>query len=148
MFTYQISAVTNDRAQNYEIAFSIVGFVDDSNCQTNSFLAHPQSEPYVHAKLAQEDAKLWSYLLWISGGYLELPKCSYHFIHFDFNSEGKAYMRGGKVGPPIEIKDDHTGAPIQIPAKSVFDPHKTLGHYKAPAGKSLSCLDLGTIVHS
>ncbi len=45
-------------------------------------------------------------------------------------------MRGGKVGPPIEIKDDQTGAPIQIPAKSVFDPHKTLGHYKAPAGKS------------
>ena len=45
-------------------------------------------------------------------------------------------MRGDKVGPPIEIKDDQTGAPIQIPAKSVFDPHKTLGHYKAPAGKS------------
>ncbi len=28
-----------------------------------------------------------------------------------------------------------------IPAKSVFDPHKTLGHYKAPAGKSREASD-------
>jgi hypothetical protein len=49
--------------KSVEIAFSIVGFVDNSNCQTNDFLANPQPSPEVLAKLAQEDAKLWSKLL-------------------------------------------------------------------------------------
>jgi hypothetical protein len=119
-----------------EIAFSIVGFVDDSNCQTNDFTADPQPSPAALAKLAEEDAKLWASLLWLSGGYLELPKCSYHFIHFQFAPDGKPDMQGGHVGPAIEIDDDLTGQQICIPRKSVFDSHKTLGHYKAPAGTS------------
>jgi hypothetical protein len=122
--------------QSVEIAFSIIGFVDDSNCQTNVFMADPQPSPEALAKLAEEDAKLWSKLLWLSGGYLELSKCSYHFIHFQFAPDGAPSMQGGHVGPDIEIDDELTGQPISIPRKSVFNAHKTLGHYKAPAGNS------------
>jgi hypothetical protein len=122
--------------KSVEIAFSIVGFVDDSNCQTNDFHADPQPSPAELAHLAENDAKLWSSLLWLSGGYLELPKCSYHFIHFQFAPDGTPSMQGGPVGPPIEITDEVTGLPISIPRKSAFDAHKTLGHYKAPAGNS------------
>jgi hypothetical protein len=122
--------------RSVEIAFSIVGFVDDSNCQTNDFTADPQPSPADLAKLAEQDAKLWSSLLWLSGGYLELPKCSYHFIHFQFAPDGKPDMQGGHVGPDIEINDDLTDQQICVPRKSVFDSHKTLGHYKAPAGNS------------
>jgi hypothetical protein len=122
--------------RSVEIAFSIVGFVDDSNCQTNDFLADSQPSPAALAKLAEDDAKLWSSLLWLSGGYLELQKCSYHFIHFQFATDGTPSMQGGHVGPAIEIDDDFTGRKTSIPRKSVFDAHKTLGHYKAPAGNS------------
>jgi hypothetical protein len=45
-------------------------------------------------------------------------------------------MQGGRVGPDITIDDEVTGLKIYIPQKSVFDAHKTLGHYKAPAGNS------------
>jgi hypothetical protein len=41
-------------------------------------------------------------------------------------------MQGGNVGPDIQIDDDLTGRQISIPRKSVFNAHKTLGHYKAP----------------
>jgi hypothetical protein len=64
---------------------------------------------------------------------LELPKCSYHFLYFDFLPNGKPVPRPGTVGPPLEIIAP-TGTRIQIPAKSVYSPHKTLRHYKSPAG--------------
>lgn len=128
--------------KSVEIAFSIIGFVDDSNCQTNAFTSDPQPSPASLAKLAEDDAKLWSSLLWLSGGYLELQKCSYHFIHFQFEPDGTPHIQGGPVGPDIKIKDDLTGFPISIPRKSVFDSHKTLGHYKAPAGRSWKQCDV------
>jgi hypothetical protein len=81
------------------------------------------------------DAQLWSDLFWISGGMLELPKCSYHQIQFDFLPSGKPYMRAGQVTNEIYLQNIATNATIPITSKSVFDPHKTLGHQRAPMGK-------------
>jgi hypothetical protein len=129
--------------QSVEIAFSIVGFVDDSNCQTNAFTSDPQPSLADLAKLAEEDAKLWSSLLWLSGGYLELQKCSYHFIHFKFAPDGTPHMQGGRVGPDITIDDEVTGLKISIPRKSVFDAHKTLGHYETHGLSAMFCTSMG-----
>jgi hypothetical protein len=107
--------------KSVEIAFLIVGFVDDSN-----FLADPQPSPSTLATLAEVDAKLWSSLLWLSEGYLELPKCSYHFIQIQFAPDGTPFMQGSHVGPAIEIDDGITGQKIEIPRKLVFNAHKTL----------------------
>jgi hypothetical protein len=111
------------------INLSMVGFVDDSTGQqVNDFLSNAQPTPEHLATIMQHDAQLWSNLLWISGGLLELPKCSYHHIHFDFYHTSKPFMRGGRVAPQIMLNDNKTGAPIPITSKSVFDPDKTLGH--------------------
>eukprot|EP00957_Ditylum_brightwellii_P132673 10116495-Ditylum_brightwellii.AAC.1 len=79
------------------------------------------------------DAQLWSDLLWVSGGLLELEKCSYHYLHFDFKLNRRPV-------PSIAVSLDHmklirvkTGDAVDFPYKSVFNPHKTLGHYKALA---------------
>jgi hypothetical protein len=64
---------------------------------------------------------------------LELPKCSYHFLYFDYLPDGTPVSRGGQVGPSLTIQSP-TNEPVGIPAKSVFNTHKTLGHYEAPAG--------------
>jgi hypothetical protein len=64
---------------------------------------------------------------------LELPKCSYHFLYFDYLPDGIPVPRGGQVGPSLMIHSP-TNDPVNIPAKSVFNTHKTLGHLKAPAG--------------
>jgi hypothetical protein len=73
---------------------------------------------------------------------LELSKCSYRHIHFDFDPDGNATPRLGPVGPPITIPDNQTNATIIILSKSVANPHKTLGHYKAPRGNSATQLSV------
>jgi hypothetical protein len=123
------------------IHISMVGFVDDSTGQVNHFEANEQPSPNELAELMKIDAQLWSDLLWVSGGRLELPKCSYHQIHFDFLSDGTPNMRPGKVTEQIMISDPKTGLDIPITSKSVLNTHKTLGHYRAPAGTSKTQLN-------
>jgi hypothetical protein len=113
---------------------SILGFVDDSSCQTNDFEASPQPDLEDLIYKATVDAEIWATELFDSGGLLELIKCSYHLISFKFRSNGKPFMVKGEVGPAIEIPDALTGEMIPIPRKSVEEEHKTLGHYKAPCG--------------
>jgi hypothetical protein len=81
----------------------MIGFVDDSTGQVNDFLSHEQPTPEALARLMKIDAQIWSDLLWISGGLLELPKCSYHQIHFDFLPSGQPVMRAGQVTNEITL---------------------------------------------
>jgi hypothetical protein len=122
--------------QQMSVSLSMIGFVDDSTGQTNSFLQNDQSQPELLRAIMQLDAQLWNDLLWLSGGLLELSKCSFHHIHFDFAPDGTSMMRSGKFGTPLQVHDELTNALVTIPAKSVFQSHKTLGHHKAPAGKN------------
>jgi hypothetical protein len=110
------------------ISLSMIGFVDDSTGQVNYFTDNSQPTPEFLANLMRTDAQVWSDLLWISGGLLELPKCSYHHVHFDFSPDGKPAMRLGLVAPQINITDNSTGESIPITSKSAYNPHKTLGH--------------------
>jgi hypothetical protein len=76
---YGATFTTPDKSLS--VALSMVGFVNDSTGQVNNFTANSQPGPAVLNKFMQYDAQLWSDLLWISGGLLELPKCSYHHLH-------------------------------------------------------------------
>lgn len=122
--------------QQMSVSLSMIGFVDDSTGQTNTFVDNDQSRPELLRAIMQLDAQLWSDLLWLSGGLLELSKCSFHHIHFDFTPDGTAMMRAGTFGAPLEIHDELTDTSVTITAKSVFTSHKTLGHHKAPGGKT------------
>jgi hypothetical protein len=102
----------------------MVGFVDNSTGQVNDFDNPIQPTPKeLCSEIMKHNAKLWNDLLWISGGLLELDKCSYHHIHFDFDVDGNASLRLGHVGPPITIPDNQSHAQIQIPSKSVLNSH-------------------------
>jgi hypothetical protein len=116
------------------ITFSMAGFVDDSTSSVNDFHNNHATVDSLLSCL-QVDAQLWNDLFWCSGGMLELPKCSYHFLFFDFDASGKPLPRPGTVGPPLEVTSP-TGQKIPIPFKNVYTTHKTLGHYQAPAGTS------------
>jgi hypothetical protein len=111
----------------------MIGFVDDSTGQVNSLTSNKQPHPDTLRDVMKYDAQLWSDLLWLSGGLLELDKCSFHQVHYNFAPGGTPIMRPGIYGNPLAVKDS-TGSMVTIPAKSVYDSHKTLVHYKAPAG--------------
>jgi hypothetical protein len=60
--------------QHLSVSLSMTGFVDDSTGQVNSFVDNNQPDPEFLRAIMQIDAQLWSDLLWLSGGLLELGK--------------------------------------------------------------------------
>jgi hypothetical protein len=123
----------NSQIEAGEIKIPMIGYVDDSNGQTNMFAQdiQPTQEDLVDA--AQCDAQEWHNLLQASGGALELSKCTYQALSWTFNTEGRPFAQGIAETEGICIK---TG-PNQvqnIPEVSAHTAHKTLGHYKDPAG--------------
>ena len=119
-----------------QVSISMVGFVDDSTGTYNNF--QPQTELSFETMMShmQTDAQAWNDLLWCSGGKLELPKCSYHVLRFKFESNGAPSPNLTTPEIPLLIKDSETGSLIPIPPKQANDPHKTLGHWKAPCEKN------------
>ena len=72
------------------LRISIIGFVDDSTCITGG---KPEGTLQELLTRMEADAQLWNDLLWSSGGKLELPKCSYHVVYYDFEPSGVPVMR-------------------------------------------------------
>ena len=120
------------------VSFSIVGFVDDSNCQVNAFHDDSQRDNKALLRAATRDVQLWADLLWLSGGYLELPKCSFHLIAYKFDKRGAPFLKSFPSGQArIVIKDPKTGAPVEITHLSSATAHKTLGHWLEPCGRGV-----------
>ena len=112
------------------VRYTTVGFVDDSTCITGGDSNDTYEE--LKSKMTQ-DAQLWHDLLYVSGGKLELPKCGYHIVYWDFDDFGIPQMKITKDNESIILQDD-SGTNVTIGAKSIFQPRKNLGHYKAPGG--------------
>lgn len=89
----------------------------------------------------QEDAQIWNDLLFSSGGKLELSKCSYHVLHFEFTPNGRPLPSLNCYNSQIHIVDRETQIQIPIKAKRAFEMHKTLGHYKSPYSSIRSSLE-------
>jgi hypothetical protein len=115
------------------VRITMVGFVDDSTGTCNDFRPQQQVELTTLSSWMEQDAQAWNDLLWCSGGRLELPKCSFHALHFDFLPNGTPKPVLGANFPPIQVTDSSTAEPILIPPKRATESHKTLGHWKAPA---------------
>lgn len=109
------------------------GFVDDTNATLNDW--QPQDEATLDELLKRlcHDAQLWNDLLFISGGKLELSKCSFHVLRFEFSPDGTPRPVVA-TPPPIQLQDSVTNDPITIIGLGADEPHKTLGHHKSPAG--------------
>lgn len=130
-------ATFSDTVQEIEVHITLVGFVDDVTGQTNDFYNEDVTpEELIH--LMQEDAQVWKNLLWLTGGLLELDKCSYHFIWYQFLQDGTPVMQSTRPGPPLIVQQSHNKTHTEIKYKNPYTPHTTLGHLKAPGGGNVS----------
>ena len=116
----------------HQVSISMVGFVDDSTGSCNDFQPNTQIPLPTLFSQMEHDAQLWNNLLYCSGGKLELPKCSFHVLHFEFEPNGQPRPTLEKFDNRIHIQDSETHTKIPIPAKRAFETHKTLGHHKSP----------------
>ncbi|KAI2490272.1 hypothetical protein MHU86_24293 [Fragilaria crotonensis] len=118
------------------VELGMVGFVDDSNGQTNLF-DHEETENARHQIITQleNNAQLWAELLGISGGALEPSKCSYHVMAWQFTVTGAPIlMTDSSQFKGVRVKDPASGIDQELTYLSPYASHKTLGHYKDPAG--------------
>ena len=114
----------------------MIGFVDDSNGQVNSFLRDESPEELNRLiRKAEYNATTWSNLLSATGGSLELSKCSYHIANWQFSMQGAPVLGSVKSRvPAISVTDPITGDSHTLEYLSPSVAHKTLGHYKEPTG--------------
>jgi hypothetical protein len=118
----------------------MAGFVDDNNGQANNFR---DEQTWVNLKWlvrqAQNNANLWGLLLSATGGALELLKCSYHVLFWKFSLQGASVLTNLKrESPLLTVRDPYTNATCELEYLNPYSAHKTLGHYKEPAGTQLS----------
>eukprot|EP00957_Ditylum_brightwellii_P116141 8859892-Ditylum_brightwellii.AAC.1 len=112
---------------------TLLGIVDGMTNQVNEFFNNEVTAQELAFKMDQ-DSTLWSTLLWLSGGLLELSKCLYHFIHFGFQPDSIPGMIPDNLGLALTITSTNRNPTVAIEHKAIYDPHKILGHYKASAG--------------
>lgn len=132
-----VPAHYHDITKSIETSLGLLGFVDDCNGQTNSFFSEDtMTNRESLIKQAQHNAQLWANLLHASGGALELSKCSCHLISWMFTLQGAPVMSPKATGndSKFSVIDPMSSASIEIPILSSYQAHKTLGHYKEPAG--------------
>lgn len=74
---------------SWKVNVLAIGFVDDVRNSSNQFGQHPQ--PPLDDLIAQatKDSQNWHDLLEVSNQELELPKCSYQVMQYDFADDGE-----------------------------------------------------------
>ena len=103
------------------------GYVDDTTTWYNQFdqaLLHGDNPQDLTVGL-QRSAQWWEWLLSVTGGALELPKCFYHLMVFNFTKEGKPYLLPPEAirTPPIRIRDHTTGESNPVTHKPCSEAH-------------------------
>ena len=121
-----------------EVRISMVGFVDDSNGSCNDFQPATQATLDQLFHRMESDAQLWNDLLYCTGGKLELQKCSFHVLHFEFLSDGRPRPSLERHDDQIHIRDAESQTHVPIPSKRSFESHRTLGHQKSPYASSFT----------
>jgi hypothetical protein len=118
------------------------GFVDDTAGYVNKFLEDFSPSPKEMIRMLTHDSQLWSDLLWTSGGALELPKCMYHYWHYQFTLPGRPYLQASQIGPDFFIKTGDRTQTEKVPSLSAYKLYKTLGYYKSPCGSQAKQLQV------
>jgi hypothetical protein len=122
---------------NQNMQLNMIAYVDDSNGQTNSFLYNDQSK-IVNRTLTKvrHNAQAWTNLvLGVSGGAVELSKCSCHIMEWIFSRQGAPVLSPRhRKDIQIQVSDPTTKRSSTLNILSPYQAHKTLGHFKEPAG--------------
>ena len=70
--------------KSLSVQLSMTGYVDDNTGQTNNFTIGAQQTVREVRDNMRNDAQAWGDLLAVTGQALELSKCSFNHLHYDF----------------------------------------------------------------
>ena len=89
----------------------IVGFVDDTRNSTNDFTNNEVTTATL-IEYATQDSQLWHDLLAVCNQSLELPKCGYHAIQYEFLPTGEPQLT--QLPQSTIVLKDSEGQPMAI----------------------------------
>jgi hypothetical protein len=122
-----------DPTRTWSYSQTCVAFVDDTNGMHTP--ANLDARPEVIAQGLQKDAQAWERLLWSAGGALELSKCGYYILCWKFDELGNPTMMDkAELGVKLELTRGQDNETVEIQLWDVAEAHRTLGHWKNPAG--------------
>ena len=86
-------------------------FVKNNISSTKNFLPWLKQKPDILeiSRIIQKDAQIWEQCLWTSGGLLNLKKCLYYIMAWEFNFDGSATFLPATCLPEISISPDDSG---------------------------------------
>lgn len=109
----------------------MIGFINNCAQRVNNFCANPRPTVAALCEKMQVNTQIWNNLLFISGGALVLPKCSFHLTKSNWKHDGQKFLKVGTTVPPIYILNRLVQS--QVEQKLNFQLLKTLGCYVNPA---------------
>ena len=116
----------------------IDGYVDNTSIFTSIDKIDGIPNSMTLAEQLQKDARVWERLLSATGGKLELTKCFYYILQWEFDSEGNPTHTSkedlSSNGVQITIKEPDTNQLTEIKHLDCNTAHRTLGLYKTLTG--------------
>ena len=103
----------------------MAGFIDHS---TSIILCDGNNAVESLLEKVKHDAQLWHNLLCCSGRKLELSKCGYHLIYYDYSDRGIPYMIHSP-NTDLELKNEKDEI-IKVSANNIYQARKNLGTIK------------------
>jgi hypothetical protein len=117
------------------------GFVDDTTNRNNSLLPEPGEEGPTNMEgllhIAAQDCQAWHDILTAANQQLELTKCKYHAVYYDFDEETGEPTMVDNPTPPVPVTVVNTrGEVVEIEHVPVSKEIKNLGCQSCPQNKS------------
>jgi hypothetical protein len=107
-------------------------FVDDTSVGFTSTLGDTQYSELILQ--LQEVAQTWERLLFLSGGKLNLSKCSWYVLRWEWKQGRPVIRKIQPDDPTISLTQGDTQTPIKIKQHSVAHSSRMLGVYINPMG--------------
>jgi hypothetical protein len=96
---------------SWSIEVKIAGFVDDVRNSTNDFGNNNVTLEELTAQ-ASKESQLWHDIMWVCNQKLELNKCGYHALVYEFLTSGEPKIVNNPESTLLVY--DHVGQPLQI----------------------------------
>ena len=95
----------------WSVTLKAISFVDDVRNTVNEF-GNNEVDLDELVKKAEKDSQLWHDLLWVGNQKLELPKCGYNVMNYEFLPSGEPQLENNP-GTQLTV-NDHKGVPLVI----------------------------------
>ena len=107
----------------------MAGFVNDTKGQVGDMLSNDPVPLDTLVAQMQRDAQLWGDLLHVSGGALEIPKCNYYVMQWQFPPDGIPVLNK-TVTSQLQLESG-SGTTVTLTNDQIDEAHKTLGTWKS-----------------